>query len=56
MNEETFTASDGLNIFFRSWRPQATARGVLVIVPGFNSHSGYYEWVAEQLVADGLAV
>jgi alpha-beta hydrolase superfamily lysophospholipase len=24
-------------------------------VPGFNSHSGYYEWVGEQLAADGLA-
>ncbi len=56
MNEETFTASDGLNIFFRSWRPQATARGVVVIVPGFNSHSGYYMWVAEQLTVEDLAV
>jgi acylglycerol lipase len=25
-------------------------------VPGFNSHSGYYGWVAEQLVAADLAV
>ncbi len=24
--------------------------------PGFNSHSGYYGWVAEQFVAGGLAV
>lgn len=56
MNEETFTASDGLKIFFRSWQPQATARGVVVIVPGFNSHSGYYAWVAEQLTAEDLAV
>ena len=56
MNEETFKASDGLNIFLRSWRPRATARGVVVIVPGFNSHSGYYEWVAEQLTAADLAV
>src|SRR5262249_32326786 len=37
-------------------RPDATARGVVVIVPGFNSHSGYYGWVAEQLVAAGLVV
>jgi alpha-beta hydrolase superfamily lysophospholipase len=28
---------------------------VVVIVPGFNSHSGYYTWVGEQFVADGLA-
>jgi alpha-beta hydrolase superfamily lysophospholipase len=56
LNEETLIASDGLNIFFRSWRPQATPRGVVVIVPGFNSHSGYYQWVAEQLTAENLAV
>ncbi len=29
---------------------------MLVIVPGFNSHSAYYAWAVEQLVADGLAV
>ena len=56
MSEETFEGSGGLNIFFRSWRPEGKARGVVVIVPGFNSHSGYYVWVAEQLVAHGLAV
>lgn len=42
-------------IFTRSWRPTTTPRAVIAIVPGFNSHSGYYEWVAEQLVAHGLA-
>ncbi len=31
-------------------------RAVVVIVPGFNSHSGQYLWVAEQFVANGLAV
>src|SRR5258708_6381938 len=56
VSDETFKASDGLNIFFRSWRPQATPRGVVAVVPAFNSHSGYYEWVAEQLTAEGLAV
>jgi len=47
---------EGLNIAFRFWRPLAQARGTVVIVPGFNSHSGYYQWVAEQLVAARLAV
>jgi alpha-beta hydrolase superfamily lysophospholipase len=54
--EESFADSDGLRIFFRLWRPAEKSRGVVVIVPGFNSHSGYYSWVAEQLVSDGLAV
>jgi acylglycerol lipase len=52
----TFTSFGGLNIFFRSWRPSGTPRGVVVIVPGFNSHSAYYAWVADQFVAGGLAV
>src|SRR5262249_3186703 len=55
LRTETFRNGE-LSLFFRSWHPAGTARGVVVIVPGFNSHSGYYGWVAEQLVADGLAV
>ncbi len=49
-------SNGGLELFFRSWRPTASPRGVMVIVPGFNSHSGYYERVAEQFVAARLAV
>ena len=56
MNEERIKGSSGLNIFMRSLRPAEGTRGVVVIVPGFNSHSGYYEWVAGQLAATGLAV
>ena len=46
----------GLKIFIRSWRPDAPARGIVAIVHGVKSHSGYYSWAAEQLVAKGLAV
>ena len=56
MTESNFKGAGGLNIFFRSWPSPGTARGVVAIVPGFNSHSGYYEWVAAQLTADRLAV
>jgi acylglycerol lipase len=55
-HEEKFAGTGGLNIFFRSWRPAVKARGLVVIVPGFNAHSGYYLWVADQFVASGLAV
>ena len=53
---ERVEAAGGLRIFFRSWRPKQEPRAVVIIVPGFNAHSGYYAWVAEQLVATGLAV
>ena len=54
--ESSFKGVGGLNIFSRSWRPAGRARGVVVIVHGFNSHSGQYLWVGEQLAAEGLAV
>ena len=52
---ERIEGASGLSIFFRSLRPKQEPRAVVVIVPGFNAHSGYYAWVAEQLVATGFA-
>jgi len=56
VNQEKVEGASGLKVFFRSWRPDGKARGAVVIVPGFNAHSGYYGWVAEQFVEIGLAV
>jgi len=56
MREERFKTGDGLGIFYRSWRPATDTRGVVVIVHGFNAHSGYYAWAAGQLAGAGLAV
>ena len=54
--EESLDGSGGLKLFTRTWRPESKPRGVIVLVHGFNSHSGYYLWAAEQLSASGLAV
>jgi acylglycerol lipase len=57
MKNESFKGVGDLNIFATSWHPETQkARAVVVIAHGFNSHSGYYGWVAEQLVAAGFAV
>jgi len=56
MNSGERVEGADLSIFFRSLLPKQEPRAVVVIVPGFNAHSGYYAWVAEQLVATGLAV
>lgn len=57
MHESSFRGAGGLKIFTRAWRPTTgQPRAVVVIVHGFNSHSGQYQWVAEQFVANGLAV
>jgi acylglycerol lipase len=54
--QETVQNTSGQTIFFRSWRPEQNPRATVFIVPGFNAHSAYYEWVAEQFVGDGLIV
>jgi alpha-beta hydrolase superfamily lysophospholipase len=56
MIESSFKGVGDFNIVTRSWLPASAARAVVVIVPGFNSHSGYFTWVAEQLTAIGIAV
>lgn len=53
--EDKIKSPDGLNLFVRSWRPDGQPRGIVAIVPGFNSHSGYYNWTAQQFTANGLA-
>src|SRR4051812_36372028 len=55
-NESSFEGVGGLKIFTRSWQLGGQPRGAVVIVHGFNSHSGQYLWVGEQLAANGLAV
>lgn len=55
MNESTFEGVGGTKIFARSWQPEGKTRGAVVIVPGFNSHSGQYLWVGEQFAANDLA-
>ena len=56
MIEDSFKGPGGLTIATRSWRPAGDVSGVVIIAPGFNSHSGYYQWVAGQLLGSGLAV
>jgi len=55
-SHERVDGASGLTLFVRSWRPNGPSEAVVVIVPGFNSHSGYYEWVAGQLTDNGFTV
>lgn len=55
MHESFFKNADGLNIFTRSCLPNGVPRAVIVLVHGFNAHSGYMIWAAEQFAAHGLA-
>lgn len=53
----SFAGVGGLKIHTRAWRPpEGSAKAVVVISHGFNSHSGQYDWAASQLAAAGYAV
>jgi alpha-beta hydrolase superfamily lysophospholipase len=39
----TVKSSGDARLFVRSWRSVGDPGGVVVIVPGFNAHSGRYE-------------
>ena len=55
-SEQRFEGVGGLRIAYRTWLPAGTPKAAVLIVPGFNSHSGYYGWTAARLTAQGLAV
>jgi acylglycerol lipase len=55
LKEGSFAGVGGLKIFTRSWQPTGTPRAVIVLVHGFNSHSGYYTWAGELFARGGLA-
>ena len=55
MTEETLAGAGGVSIFMRSWQPAGNPRAIVAIVPGFNSHSGYFRWAGEEFAANGLA-
>jgi len=52
----TFLSEDGLSVFYRNWKSANQPKGLVVIAHGFNSHSGYYEWTAEQLASNNYEV
>ena len=54
MTEEDIHGGPGPTLHIRRWPAIGAARGVVLIVPGFNSHGGYYGWVGGQLSAAGL--
>lgn len=55
MKESSFAGVGRLKIFTRSWLPEGNPRGVMILIHGFNAHSGYMIWPAEQFAANGLA-
>lgn len=56
MTESTFEGARGVTIATKSWQPSTAPRAVMILIHGFNAHSGYMVWPAEQFVSKGFAV
>ena len=56
MIEHTFEGQGSLKLFARSWHPDGAPRSIVILVHGWKSHSGLYEWAAQQLSQAGSAV
>lgn len=55
-DERKYQNADGLRIAYRTWPATGAPKAAVLIVPGLNSHSGYYGWTANQLAAQGYVV
>ena len=51
-----FKSADGLELYYQSWHPQASARAVLVIVHGHGGHSGIFSRLVQYLVDRGYII
>jgi acylglycerol lipase len=55
VKEDFIDSTGGVKVFTRTWVPSLLpARGLVVIVHGFNSHGGYYLSAAHRLVERGF--
>ncbi|MVM31154.1 alpha/beta fold hydrolase [Spirosoma sp. HMF4905] len=52
----TFISEQGLNVSYKNWKAVNSPKAILVFAHGFNSHSGYFQWAAEQLSAQHYEV
>src|SRR5690242_20412917 len=53
---DTLHTSGSVNLFIQTWKPDADAKGTLVIVHGLHEHSGRYHHVAEYFVRHNFNV
>ncbi len=51
-----FKTNDGQNIFYRIWKTKNNPKGIVLLVHGLNSHSGYFQNLALRLIANDLDV
>jgi acylglycerol lipase len=52
----SFASQQGLNISYKHWKSTHAPKAIVVFAHGFNSHSGYFQWTAEQLITENFDV
>jgi len=52
----TFINQKGQHVYYRNWVPEGKPKGIILIIHGLNSHSGYYQNFATQLRDNGFEV
>ena len=52
----SFVSEQGLAVSYKNWPAANTPKGLVVLAHGFTSHSGYFQWTAEQLTAQDYEV
>ena len=55
MKESSFESTGGVKIATRSWSAEGKPRAIMILVHGFNAHSGYMVWPGEQFSGNGFA-
>ncbi len=55
-DQGTFWGADGLKLYYRTWTPAASPRGLVLLVHGLKDHSERYAAIAGQLTGQGYAV
>ncbi len=53
---ESFLSEEGLKVAYKHWKAVNPPKAILVFAHGFNSHSGYFQWPAQQLTAQSFEV
>ncbi len=55
-NEGSFSAQDGLKLYYQSWLPDDEPKAILQIVHGLGEHSGRYQDVIDYFVPKGFGI
>ena len=55
-SEGRISSRDGISLYQQCWLPESACRAVVVVIHGFNEHSGRYARLAADLNNQGYAV